>query len=238
MIAGVGEAYAELLLAETLARVGRALRSEIRSVVTIRSRCELAAGEELLLDIEYNGNPIAEDLIASLPRREGVIVEGRERSSLACVRIRFPLGDASSKAALVDTAACERPKLALLAEDEGVLRFAIGSMLEALDYDVALAEDGALALDQFFERPDDFSLALVDLHMPVIDGHSVVESIRSRRPDLPILKMSGDDGDSVGESFGGEESQCCFLSKPFGASELRQAIASVAPDRASTARPT
>ncbi len=228
-LAGFERRYVELLLAETVALVARQARTEIRSSVELRvfgpspSDC----GGLGQLEIEYSGAALSAADFAGLPRCEGVVYERGESEDRHWLRVGFGAVAADDGGSRSFAAGNRTRKVALLAEDEGVLRFAIRSMLESQGYEVVLAEDGALAIDLFFERANDYALALVDLHMPVIDGYSVVKSLRARRPDMPILKMSGDDADSIGDSFGLDDEWCCFLSKPFGISELKAAVASM-----------
>lgn len=233
---GFERRYVDLLLAETVAVVGRQTRSEIRSRVDLRVIGPGLPGFGDLgqLEIEYCGAALPDADFAELPRCDGVTFERGEAGDRRFLRIVFSLSVAElPRAQAVAALVAGSRKVALLAEDEGVLSFAIRSMLESQGFEVVLAEDGARAIDLFFERADDYTLALVDLHMPVIDGYSVVKSLRSRRPDLPILKMSGDDADSIGDTFGLDDPHCCFLSKPFGVSELKAAVAGMASGYAS-----
>ncbi len=78
----------------------------------------------------------------------------------------------------------------LIVDDEPNIRRMVGALLGAEGYDVRDAADGAtgLAMAEAIE-PD---VALVDLMMPgELDGLALLAKLRERRPDLPVVMMSG-----------------------------------------------
>ncbi len=78
----------------------------------------------------------------------------------------------------------------LIVDDEPNIRRMVGALLSAEGYDVRDAADGpaGLALADAIE-PD---VALVDLMMPgELDGLGLLSKLRERRPDLPVVMMSG-----------------------------------------------
>ena len=78
----------------------------------------------------------------------------------------------------------------LIVDDEPNIRRMVGALLAAEGYDVRDAANGAtgLALVEAVE-PD---VALIDLMMPGdMDGLGLLARLRERRPDLPVVMMSG-----------------------------------------------
>ncbi|WP_291161509.1 sigma-54-dependent transcriptional regulator [Gemmatimonas sp. UBA7669] len=78
----------------------------------------------------------------------------------------------------------------LIVDDEPNIRRMVGALLSAEGYDVRDAADGVtgLALAETAE-PD---VALIDLMMPgSLDGLGLLEKLRERRPDVPVVMMSG-----------------------------------------------
>ncbi|HEY0929319.1 MAG TPA: sigma-54 dependent transcriptional regulator [Gemmatimonas sp.] len=78
----------------------------------------------------------------------------------------------------------------LIVDDEPNIRRMVGALLSSEGYDVRDASDGAtgLALAETLE-PD---VALIDLMMPGdLDGLGLLEKLRERRPDVPVVMMSG-----------------------------------------------
>ena len=114
--------------------------------------------------------------------------------------------------------------LVLVVDDEVALRSMIQHILEELGYTVITAEHGAQALELFDHVPDEVQLVLLDLNMPVLDGAETARAMRDRKPDIPILVMSGiADGDALQRFESMRISG--FIPKPFAPDQLAQAIA-------------
>ena len=78
----------------------------------------------------------------------------------------------------------------LVADDQDAVREVIGRMAERLGFEVAVAHDGEEAL----ELAKDLELyagAIVDVAMPRRDGYGVLEVLRERSPDFPVVLISG-----------------------------------------------
>jgi CheY-like chemotaxis protein len=77
----------------------------------------------------------------------------------------------------------------LVADDEAAFRLLYGIWLSASGYDVVEAVDGADALHAVESHglPD---AAVLDVHMPRVDGLAVCRSLRARSVRLPILIVS------------------------------------------------
>ena len=66
----------------------------------------------------------------------------------------------------------------LIVDDEYVEREMLGNMLDDM-YEVAYAENGAEAAEFIRLEKNTLSLVILDLHMPVLDGYSLLEIMRS-----------------------------------------------------------
>jgi two-component system, NtrC family, nitrogen regulation response regulator NtrX len=78
----------------------------------------------------------------------------------------------------------------LIVDDEANIRRMVGALLAAEGYDVHDAPDAFAGLA--LAEAQDPDLALVDLMMPGdIDGLGLLERLRQRRPDTPVIMMSG-----------------------------------------------
>ncbi|HSB95810.1 MAG TPA: response regulator transcription factor [Spongiibacteraceae bacterium] len=105
----------------------------------------------------------------------------------------------------------------LLVEDEAPLRTQLAQQLEQHGYAVDCAGDGREALYQV--REFDYDLAVIDLGLPVIDGLSVIRSIREQQKRFPILVLTarGRWQDKVeGLEAGGDD----YVAKPFHIEEV------------------
>lgn len=80
---------------------------------------------------------------------------------------------------------------ALIVDDDPMPRFLMRNILEQMGMEVFEAEDGEGAL-QRLEGFDDFSLMILDLKMPGMDGLELLEKVRSspRRAWLPVMILT------------------------------------------------
>lgn len=77
----------------------------------------------------------------------------------------------------------------LVADDERVVRDGCRRVLTGKGYEVLAAEDGKEALDLLHSEQVD--VILLDLKMPVMGGEEVLKHVRSRRPDIPVIIITG-----------------------------------------------
>ena len=102
----------------------------------------------------------------------------------------------------------------LLVEDEERLQRSIGQILERAGYIVLPAPHGTGALRILEEHDGRIDLVLTDIGLPHMRGPELVERLKSRRPNIAVLYMSGfgEDGlrpDEASELAGR------FIQKPF-----------------------
>jgi len=103
----------------------------------------------------------------------------------------------------------------LLVEDEHPVRRLMAHVLRAAGYAVVPASDGIEARALFEAEPERFEGAVIDVRMPRMSALELQHVIAARRPDLPVLWVSG--GPSP-EFVQGERVD--FLAKPFTPAEL------------------
>ncbi len=82
-------------------------------------------------------------------------------------------------------------ELILVAEDEGSIREITSSTLETYGYKVLTAEDGAQAVALYAQNKDKVEVILMDMMMPVMDGHASIRAIRKINPEVKIIAVSG-----------------------------------------------
>ncbi len=82
------------------------------------------------------------------------------------------------------------PKI-LVIEDEEVIRRVLKKILTEQDaaYDVYVAPNGIDGLHEIEKQQ--FDLVLCDIKMPKMDGIEVLQNIKIRQPDLPVIMLSG-----------------------------------------------
>jgi len=94
----------------------------------------------------------------------------------------------------------------LLAEDVKVHRELIEMFFQGSGVKFEFAENGVEACDMFLSSPDRYSLILMDIHMPVMDGYEAAKKIRAMDIDwakqIPIVAMTADTTeDDIGRCF-------------------------------------
>jgi two-component system nitrogen regulation response regulator NtrX len=77
----------------------------------------------------------------------------------------------------------------LVVDDESAIREAIRTTLEYEGYAIDEAGSGQEALEMIGREPWD--VILLDIKMPVMDGLEVLEHLRSRRSQTPVIMISG-----------------------------------------------
>ncbi len=100
----------------------------------------------------------------------------------------------------------------LVVDDESRMRKLVRDFLVKSGYEVTEAEDGSQAVDIFFAQ-NNFSLVILDIMMPKMDGWSVCREIRefSRVPIIMLTAKSDERDELLGFQLGVDE----YISKPF-----------------------
>jgi two-component system cell cycle sensor histidine kinase/response regulator CckA len=129
--------------------------------------------------------------------------------------IRWPCGAAADE--LPEEAPAEAGRTVLVIDDEDLVRDVVARMIEDLGYAALTATDGPAGLAIIDSQRVD--AVLVDLTMPRMSGVAVVDAVRERRPELPIVLCSGFDRDRRGVRAD------AFLPKPFRIDALDQTLA-------------
>lgn len=80
-------------------------------------------------------------------------------------------------------------KTILLVEDEEEIREDLALFLEYSNYKILQASNGSDAYQCYLDNPID--LIITDIEMPKMNGLELVEKIRQREDDIPILIISG-----------------------------------------------
>ena len=105
----------------------------------------------------------------------------------------------------------------LVAEDDQALAEFLKDRLQQEHFTVEVVSDGLEARRRAEEQP--FDLIILDLGLPGENGLGVLQHIRERKPDLPVLIVTGDspvDARVRGLDAGADD----YLGKPFSFEEL------------------
>ena len=226
--------------------VGGALTVETGNVTLgPPSRAEEApAGDYVMIAVADTGSGMSEEVLGKVfepffttkevGKGSGLglsQVFGLAKQSGGGVRIESMLGQGTSVQVFLPKAAnnpdvdavpppepaSARPKNVhvLLVDDDSAVREVTAGILHDLGYGVIEAGSGGAALE-LLERETDINLMLLDFAMPGMNGAEVAREARARRPDVPILFVTGyADTAALGEA--GED---VILRKPYVEQEL------------------
>ena len=110
----------------------------------------------------------------------------------------------------------------LIVEDEDPVRMFARRALENKGYRVLEADSGESGLDILNGTEDKIDLMISDVVMPNMDGPTLVNEARKKRPDMPVIFISGYAEDMFRKDLEAEEFQ--FLPKPFTLKALAETV--------------
>lgn len=113
----------------------------------------------------------------------------------------------------------------LLVDDEEAVRFVGSHMLQSFGFTVDSAPNGAEGI-ALFEKFPGYDLVIVDLTMPGMSGDEVLRRIRTLRPDVRVLLMSGFSEQEVTQRVG-PDCRAVFIQKPFTVEAMRTQLRSI-----------
>ena len=112
----------------------------------------------------------------------------------------------------------------LLAEDDKNLGILLQSYLTAKNYETVLFTNGSTALKAF--PAGSFSLCILDIMMPEMDGLTLAGEIRQSNPNIPIIFLTAkNQKEDIIEGFktGADD----YITKPFSMEELLYRIEAI-----------
>ena len=112
----------------------------------------------------------------------------------------------------------------LLVEDEDTVRIVAERALVRAGFTVTAARDGEEGLERV-QAGEAFDLVVSDVVMPVMDGPAMARAIRTLRPDLPFLFMSGYAEEQLRREI--DIPNMHFLPKPFSVAQIGEAVEGV-----------
>jgi CheY-like chemotaxis protein len=111
----------------------------------------------------------------------------------------------------------------LVIDDEPAIRGVLRASLEASGFEVVLADDGLRGIGVARrQRPD---AIVLDLMMPVMDGHTVLDVLRADEKTryLPVIVLSALTQQAVRDRCH-SQGVAAFLAKPFDPADVAAAI--------------
>jgi DNA-binding NtrC family response regulator len=109
----------------------------------------------------------------------------------------------------------------LVIDDQKEVRAVIVMVLQINHFEVAEAANAAAAVKAFEETA--FDVAIVDIFLDGASGFDVIAALREKRPDLPVVAISGMTSfNTVSQPAG--LTNLVYLQKPFRPNDLIRAI--------------
>jgi len=114
-----------------------------------------------------------------------------------------------------------RQSVVAIVDDDPLLLESLGDLLESVGYTVWAFSSVKTLLES--DRLLEVDCLITDIRMPEIDGFKLREMANSRRPDLPVIFITGSDEEAaqkrVSELHHGQ-----FFRKPFDSQALLAAV--------------
>ncbi|KKC27669.1 hybrid sensor histidine kinase/response regulator [Sphingomonas sp. SRS2] len=118
----------------------------------------------------------------------------------------------------------------LLVEDEAMVRAVAERALARQGYKILTATNGEEGLEMLESADEVIDLVISDVVMPTMDGPTMARAAREKRPDLPIIFMSGYAEEQLRKSI--DLDNIGFLPKPFSVQQIGQAAREALADHA------
>jgi CheY-like chemotaxis protein len=133
-------------------------------------------------------------------------------------RLRAAAEPQDAPMVLISGQPTEHGETVLIIEDETVVRGLIVELLRELGYHTLEAVDGPSGLD-ILRSGRRIDLLITDIGLPGLNGRQVVDAIRSERPDLKVLFMTGY-AENATRAAGFLEPGMAMITKPFAMDAL------------------
>jgi len=119
-----------------------------------------------------------------------------------------------------------RGELILVVDDEIAIREIAKGTLEAYGYRALTAADGTEAIALYAQHKGEIEVVLTDMMMPYMDGLATIRALQKLNPHVKIIASSGlaENARAIEAANAGVKT---FLSKPYTAGKLMEALAEV-----------
>jgi len=113
--------------------------------------------------------------------------------------------------------------MALIVDDEDVIRETASTMMENMGFSVLTAKDGQAGVEVFHEHKHEITVVLLDMSMPRMNGEEACRKMREIHPDIPIILASGYTESDVTHHLK-ENNAVAFLNKPYSIQHLGKTL--------------
>ena len=114
----------------------------------------------------------------------------------------------------------------LLVDDNEINQEIVMGLLENSKIELDIASNGKEGVERF--QPDKYTLILMDIQMPIMDGYEATKIIREKDKDIPIIAITANAmKDDIAKSL--EAGMNSHINKPIDVEELYETILKYAP---------
>ena len=180
-----------------------------------------------LVDAARARHPNLKVLFTSGYARNAIVHQGRLDQGVQLLTKPFTRAQLAARVRDVLDARSERAadgKVALVVEDEPLVRLFLVQTIEQLGYEVLEAATAKQAREELEARTD-VDIAFIDIGLPDGNGVDLAASFSSKRRGLRIILASGYTQSAY--EFTNENPNMRFVSKPFDANSIRAVLAEV-----------
>jgi nitrogen-specific signal transduction histidine kinase/ActR/RegA family two-component response regulator len=171
---------------------------------------------------DSKGSGLGLAMVYGIVRRHGGIIDVRSEVGVGTTfEILLPVGARAGMSAEKKTGL-----QVLVVDDEPAFREMVKLVLEEEGHQVFAAGSGVEALKTLRSRIVEFSLVVLDLRMPGIDGLAVLDEIRAMTVNLPVLVTTGY-ADPLEKQEAIRKGAGFVLEKPYRVNDLKSALASL-----------
>lgn len=221
-----------------------------------RDNSTIAAGHYLVLEVADSGCGIAPELkdkvfdpffttkrsghglglsaVDGIVRAHGGGIQlESERNQGSVFRIILPVAPAQVRVPVnepTDPETWSGSGLALVVDDEVMVRTVVALTIERFGFRTVVAADGLEGVARFKEHHHELSFVLTDLTMPRMNGDEAIAEMRRINPTIPFLLMSGYPEKMATDHFA-FSNPSALLVKPLRAQVLRQTLSRILRER-------
>lgn len=112
-------------------------------------------------------------------------------------------------------------KKILIVDDNPNMSSLLVEMLEVFQYDALRATDGHDALQRVDK--EDIAMVITDMRMPKMSGLELLQALKEKRPQMPVVIISGYSIDDVDSDIVSAKADG-FLNKPFMMSDIEKLL--------------
>jgi len=117
----------------------------------------------------------------------------------------------------------------LVVDDDAPIRALAAQVLESRGYEVLAAPNSQTALRMSEEHPNAIHLLLTDIMMPQGNGIALAQAFAAKRPETPVMYMSGFEAETIQLVQNDKAPEGEFLQKPFTPRTLLERVEAVVP---------